>query len=108
MTHWKETSSTQGEIYMRTRSSPVKTPRTTSARQTKGILTDVVSDLTKINIEIDFTLDTADVVLLVATGGIGYLGKQFYHHVSTRNERRRELELKNYEKLIDLATARRA
>ncbi len=68
----------------------------------------VISDLTRINVEINFTLDTPDVVLLFTTGGIGYLAKQVYQHLSTRGERLRELEFKNYEKLIDVATKAKA
>jgi hypothetical protein len=44
---------------------------------------DKVIDLTRVNVEIKFTLDTVDVVLFLTTGGIGYLAKQWYNHHST-------------------------
>ena len=67
-----------------------------------------IIDLTKIKVEIDFSVDTLDVILIVTTGGLGYLAKKAYQHISTRDDRRRDIEQKNYTNVMDAAVKRNA
>jgi hypothetical protein len=50
-----------------------------------------LTDLTKINVEIDFKVDTVDLALFVVSGGIGFLAKKFYEHTVAKPPKRREL-----------------
>jgi hypothetical protein len=64
-----------------------------------------ISDLTKINVKIDFTVDTTDIILIATTGGIGYLAKKVYEHFSTMEQRKIDVETENFLGLIKNASA---
>ena len=58
-------------------------------------------DLTKIDLNLNLEFDTLDVVLLVTTGGVGYLARAAYNHFNGKAARDLKLQTKNLEKLIE-------
>jgi hypothetical protein len=67
-----------------------------------------ISLLTRINIAIDFRLDTVGVILLVSTGGVGYLAREFYDYFSTKEEKSIQLQSRNLNALLDEAVKKGA
>jgi hypothetical protein len=67
-----------------------------------------VTDLTRISIAIDFRLDTVGIILLVTTGGVGYLAREIYDHYSTREEKSIQIQLRNLNALLDEAVKKGA
>jgi hypothetical protein len=65
-------------------------------------------DLTKISVDLKVELDTLDVVLLVATGGMGYLARHTYRHFAGKADRRIEIQQKNFTDLIAEAESKGA
>jgi hypothetical protein len=65
-------------------------------------------DLTKINVSIEFSLDTIDTVLLVVTGGVGYLARQAYLHFNGRENRNIELQRQNFINIVEEAQSKGA
>jgi hypothetical protein len=67
-----------------------------------------LTDLTKVSVDIQLTFDTLDVILLLTTGGIGYLARAAYQHFDGKAARDVELQRRNLFTLIDEAKARGA
>lgn len=67
-----------------------------------------IIDLTKLSVDFERELDTMDAVLLVTTGGVGYLARAAYKHVDGKKARGIELQRKNLVVLLDEAKQRGA
>jgi hypothetical protein len=67
-----------------------------------------LSDLTKVEVNIKLEFDTLDVVLIITTGGVGYLARALYRHASSKARRNVELQQENLFALIDEAQRRNA
>ncbi len=67
-----------------------------------------LTDLTKVQVNIKLEFDTLDVVLLLTTGGVGYLARAAYRHVSSKPSRSIQLQQDNLYVLIDEAQKRDA
>jgi hypothetical protein len=65
-------------------------------------MTDII-DLTKISVKFNFELDTLDAVLLVTTGGVGYLARAAYRHFSDKSIRDIQLQRENLVRVLDEA-----
>jgi hypothetical protein len=65
-----------------------------------------IIDLTKVPVDLKLRFDTLDVILLITTGGVGYLGRRAYEHFA--GPRRIETEQKNFSDLISLAASKGA
>jgi hypothetical protein len=72
------------------------------------MLLDTVVDLTKVSVDLKLEFDTLDAVLLVTTGGIGYLARQAYKHFSSVEARRLELQQRNFASILAEAQAQGA
>jgi hypothetical protein len=62
-----------------------------------------LSDLTTVSVDIQFKLNTSDVILIGVTGGVGYLIKTALDHYSTKEARSIALQEKNLVTLIGKA-----
>ncbi len=58
-------------------------------------------DLTNVTVDINLELDMLDIVLLVTTGGVGYLARAAYKHFESKTAREIELQRTNLLTLID-------
>ena len=67
-----------------------------------------LSDLTKVNVALNLKFDSLDAILILTTGGIGYLARAAYNHYDTKQQRFIELQQKNLSTLMDEAQARGA
>jgi hypothetical protein len=62
-----------------------------------------VIDLTRISVDFQLEFDTLDAVLLVTTGGIGYLARAAYRHFSDKAARDLELQRGNFVRIVEEA-----
>jgi hypothetical protein len=70
-------------------------------------MSDII-DLTRVSADFQITFDQLDLVLMITTGGIGYLARQAYNHFEGKAARDTELQRKNFQRLIDEAQRRGA
>jgi hypothetical protein len=64
---------------------------------------DLVVDLTRVSVDFRLEFDTLDAVLLITTGGVGYLARAAYRHFDGKEARDRELQRENCQRLIEEA-----
>jgi hypothetical protein len=60
-------------------------------------------DLTEVSINFRLEFDTLDAVLLVTTGGVGYLARAAYRHFNGRSERSLDAQRENFVSILDEA-----
>jgi hypothetical protein len=62
-----------------------------------------VIDLTNISVNFKLEFDTLDAVLLVTTGGLGYLARHAYNHFNGKAARDLDLQRQNFIAIVDEA-----
>jgi hypothetical protein len=65
-------------------------------------------DLTKVSVNFRLEFDALDAVLLVTTGGVGYLARAAYNHFNQRSERNIDAQRDNLVSILDEAQRRGA
>ena len=65
-------------------------------------------DLTKVSVNFQLEFDTLDAILIVTTGGLGYLARRAYNHFNGKSARDIELQRQNLVSIIDEAAKRGA
>jgi hypothetical protein len=59
-----------------------------------------IVDLTKISVRLKLEFDTLDAILLLTTGGLGYLARTVYRHFDGKAARDVQLQSENLESLL--------
>ena len=67
-----------------------------------------IVDLTRVSVSFELEFDTLDAVLLVTTGGVGYLARAAYRHFNGKAARDRELQRANLVQVVEEAQHRGA
>jgi hypothetical protein len=62
-----------------------------------------ITDLTKISVDFQLKFDELDAILLITTGGVGYLARAAYRHFETYQARNIEIQRKNVFAVIEEA-----
>jgi hypothetical protein len=74
----------------------------------KQVITTTTIDLTKISVDFQLKFDALDAVLLVTTGGLGYLARAAYNHFDGKAERDIDLQRRNLTAVLDEAHSKGA